>query len=154
MSTSDHVEEGGTALAALALPRILGRWVRVLFPAGPREASADELPLAVRVSLGAILTLTRALRELPLDEPAPSPDERDECLPRSLGTWHDVVRRGTAWVGTAIELGEKGLRLAGGEESAGGRVLRDVLEFVRVVVREPSALLAALDGDDLHYDAV
>ncbi len=154
MSNSDYVEEGGTVLAALGLPRTLGRWARVLLSVRRREASADELPLPVRLALGAILTLTRAPRGLPLDEPVPGPDGRDEWLPLSLGAWHDVVRRSTAWFGTAIELGEKGLRLAGGEESAGGRVLLDVLEFVRVVVREPSALLAALDGDDLHYDAV
>lgn len=152
MSNSDYVEEGGTALAALGLPRTLGRGVRVLLPAGPREASADELPLAARLALGAILTLTGALRELPLDEAVPSPDEEDPSLPLSLGAWYEVVRRGTAWFGTAIELGEKGLRLAGGEESEPGRVLLNVLEFVRVVVREPSALLASLDGDDVHYD--
>ncbi len=152
MSNSDHVEEGGTALATLALPRTLGRWVRLLFPAGPREASADELPLAVRVSLGASLTLTRAIQELLLDQPSPGPDQRDECLAQSLGAWSGVVRRGVAWFGGAIEVAEKALRLAGGEESEGGRVLLDLVEFLRVVVRVPSALLASLDGDDVHYD--
>ncbi len=150
MSNHDHVEEGGIALAALVLHRTLGRGVRVLLQAGPGQASANELPLAARLSLGAILTLTRALREPPLD--VGSPGERDVCLPLSLGAWYDVMRRGTAWFGSAIEVGEKALRLAGGAESEPGRVLLDVLEFVRAVVREPSALLASLDGDDVHYD--
>ncbi len=152
MSNYDHVEEGGIALDALVLHRTLGRAVRVLLPAGPGQASANELPLVVRLALGAILTLTGALRELPLDEAGPSPDEEDASLPPSLGVWDGVARRATAWFGTAIEVGEKALRLAGGEESEPGRVLLDVLEFVRVVVREPSALLATFDGDDVPYD--
>ncbi len=110
--------------------------------------------LALRVSLRAILTLMRALQELPFSEPTPGPGDRDEeCVTPSLGVWCDMVRWGAASLATAIVGAEKGVRLLAVDEGESGRVLLDALRLMRFVGKVPLAVLAAWECEYADCDA-
>ena len=118
---------------------------RMLSPAELPDTSLDELPPALRVGIGAVSALGLALEEIATTEPGEGAG--------SIGAWHEIVRRATGSLEGGIVMAEKGLRLLGGDELEGGRVLLDVLELMRLVVKAPTALLATWERDDAQLDA-
>ncbi len=157
MSKSDgkaeYVEEVGMALEGLGLPRMLCRVVGALLLADPPERSADQLAAELHASAGTISMSTRALEELGIVERVHKPGDRKQYFRLRAGAWHALVRRRMDAFEAAIVVAEKGQLLFGSEKAEGRRGLREMLEFMRLVVNEDAALLATWKRELAGQDA-
>ncbi len=136
-----YIEEVGVALEALAIPRMLGRVVGALLVADPPELSADRLAAGLDASLGTISTSTRALEEMSIVERVRKAGDRKQYYRLRLGAWREIVRKRAEAFRTASGVAEKGLVILGSESPEAGQGLREMLAFMRFVVREESTLL-------------
>lgn len=125
-----YVEEVGSALADVGLPRMHGRVLGALLVANRLEVSAEELGQALRASAGTISTSTRALESLTLVERVRKAGDRKTYYRLRPGAWHELVRRRAEAFGTAMLVVEKGLRMVGGEKPEVAAGLRELLEFM------------------------
>ncbi len=138
----EYIEEAGVALEGVGLPRMLGRIVGALLLAHPPEMSADQLAAALHASLGTISTSTRALQDMGVLERVRKPGDRKKYFRLRPGGWHEIVRKRAESFENAITVAEKGLRILGSENPEQGRGLREMLDFMRFVVKEQATALA------------
>ncbi len=145
MSTGEqkasYVEEVGIALEALGIPRMLGRVVGALLLADPPELSAESLAAALHASLGTISTSTRALEDMSIVERVRKAGDRKQYYRLRLGAWHEIVRKRAEAFRTAGGVAERGLMILGCGSPEVGQGLREMLEFMRFVVKEQTTLL-------------
>ncbi len=150
---AQYLEEVGVALEGLGLPRMLGRVVGALLLADPPERSADRLAADLHASAGTISMSTRALEEQGIVERVHKAGDRKQYFRLRAGAWHALVRRRIDAFQAAIVVAEKGQRIFGSGTAGAGRGLREMLEFMRLVVNEDAALLATWKRELAGQDA-
>ncbi len=142
-----YIEEVGTALEALGIPWTLGRAVGALLLADPPELSADGLAAALRASPGTISTSTRTLEEMGIVERVRKAGDRKQYFRLRLGAWQEIVRKRAEAFKAAGGVAEKGLVILGGDRPDVGQGLREMLEFMRFVVKEQTTLLESWERE-------